>query len=402
MRPSFSRDHSAQFTRLAALHTISRRFEHTCAISLDTQQRQALFAQCFAFARVADIFTLLARNHTARVFKAHIRNSPAPLRITLYYNSSLFSVAFLLFLFLFGRSCGRQNLSYSSIYRNTSFFARTPPDNPFACRPHTLHRSAARRHPASARFSRPVRAPSAKSAAAFAAELPFDAPSCLFRLPLFPQAVQGSAFLCVLVSCGTHVLSFTKTSTFIEVFARLCIFIHCVIACFSPMRLLFPSLRSFPRCRSAADDRVSALLRRFCFRAPHRRPACRFRRRSFAFRFSAVVPPSFFDFLISFCLMLHGAPQPFCLFFSASGFSRFPFEDPLRIFARFLIRLHLNRSPLPNLSILLDTVSLLLYNYLAFACESPLFVSFLLYKATRSDRPSAVRSVEQRHKTTTK
>lgn len=28
--------------------------------------------------RVADIFTLLARNHTARAFKAHIRNSPAP------------------------------------------------------------------------------------------------------------------------------------------------------------------------------------------------------------------------------------------------------------------------------------------------------------------------------------
>lgn len=67
-----------------------------------------------------------------------------------------------------------------------------------------------------------------------------------------------------------------------------------------------------------------------------------------------------------------------------------------------LIRPHLKRSPLPNLSILLDTVLLLLYNYLAFACESPLFVSFWLYKATRSDRPSAVRSVEQRHKTTTK
>ncbi len=40
---------------------------------------------------------------------------------------------------------------------------------------------------------------------------------------------------------------------------------------FSPIRLLFPSLRSFPCCRSAADDRASAPLRRFCFRAPHRR-----------------------------------------------------------------------------------------------------------------------------------
>lgn len=62
---------------------------------------------------------------------------------------------------------------------------------------------------------------------------------------------------------------------------------------FSPMRLLFPPLRSFSRCRSAADDRASAPLRRFCFRAPHRRPACRFRRRSFAFRFFAVVLPLF-------------------------------------------------------------------------------------------------------------
>ena len=242
--------------------------------------------------RVADIFTLLARNHTARAFKAHIRNSPVPPRIALYYNSSLFSAAFLLFLFLFGRSCGRQNSSSGSIYRNTSPLPHAP-TNPFACLPHTHHRSAMRRHSASARFSRPVRAPSAKSAAAFAAELPFDDPPRLFRLPLFPQAVQGSAFLCVLVSCGTYVLSFAKTSTFIEVFARLCIFIHCVIACFSPMRLLFPSLRCFSRCRSAADDRASAPLRRFCFRAPHRRPACRFRRRSFAFRFSAVVLPLF-------------------------------------------------------------------------------------------------------------
>ena len=125
----------------------------------------------------------------------------------------------------------------------------------------------------------------------FAVELPFDAPPRLFRLPLFPQAVQGSAFLYVLVSCGTYVLSFAKTSTFIEVFARLCIFIHCVIACFSPIRLLFPSLRSFPRCRSAADDRASAPLRRFCFRAPHRRPGLPFS--------SALVCIPFFHFRAS-------------------------------------------------------------------------------------------------------
>ena len=196
-----------------------------------------------------------------------------PRRPVLLYIITLrcFPSHFLIFLFLFGRSCGRQNSSSGSICSNASPLPARRPTKPFACRPHTLLRSAMRRHSASARFSRPVRAPSAKSAAAFVAKLPFDAPPRLFRLPLFPQAVQGSAFLYVLVSCGTHVLSFAKTSTFIEVFARLCIFIHCVIACFSPMRLLFTSLRSFPCCRSEADDRASAPLRRFCFRAPHRR-----------------------------------------------------------------------------------------------------------------------------------
>lgn len=139
----------------------------------------------------------------------------APPRITLYYNSSLFSVAF-----------SALSISFRPILRQTELIVRLNmqqrlslparrPTKPFACRPHTLLRSAMRRHSASARFSRPVRAPSAKSAAAFVAKLPFDAPPRLFRLPLFPQAVQGSAFLYVLVSCGTYVLSFTKTSTFI-------------------------------------------------------------------------------------------------------------------------------------------------------------------------------------------
>lgn len=188
--------------------------------------------------RVADIFTLLARNLTARRQSRHSQLSrSAP--YCFIYNSLLFSFAF-----------SALSVSFRPILRQTELivrlnipqhlsFARTPPTNPFACRPHTLLCSAMRRHSASARFLRPVRAPSAKSAAAFAAELPFDDPPRLFRLPLFPQAVQGSAFHYVLVSCGTYVLSFAKTSTFIEVFTRLCIFIHCVIACFSPMRLLF-------------------------------------------------------------------------------------------------------------------------------------------------------------------
>lgn len=90
--------------------------------------------------------------------------------------------------------------------------------------------------------------------------LPLDTLFCLFRLPLFLQAVQGSAFLYVVVSCGTCVLSSTKTSTFIGIFARLCIFIHCDIACFSLMRSLLPSLRSFSHCRSVSDDRASTPL----------------------------------------------------------------------------------------------------------------------------------------------
>lgn len=241
---------------------------------------------------------------------------------------------FLLFLFLFGRSCGRQNSSYSSIYRIASPLVARRPTNPFVRSPHTLHRSAMRRHPASTRFTHPVRSPSAKSATAFAAELPFDAPPRLFRLPLFPQAVQGSAFLCVLVSCGTCVLSSAKTSMFIEVFARLCIFIHCVIACFSPIRLLSPPLRSFPRCRSAAGDRASAPLRRFCFLAPHRRPGLPFS--------SALVCIPFFHFRASLFLISRSlfASCPwhtanfFLFVFSDFGFSRFPFDDPLRIFAR--------------------------------------------------------------------
>lgn len=122
-------------------------------------------------------------------------------------------------------------------------------------------------------------------------------------------------------------------------------------------------------------------------------------------RLHSVFPRSyslFFDFSISFCLMPHGAPQTFCLFFLCLRLFALSLRGSAPHLPPSLIRLCLKRSPLPNLSILLDTVLLLLYNYLAFACESPLFVYYWLYKATRSDRPSAVRSVEQRHKTTTK
>lgn len=236
---------------------------------------------------------LLARNHTARAFKAHIRNSPAPPRIALYYNSSLFSVAFLLFLFLFGRSCGRQNLSYNSIYRNTSFLlARRPTTRSLAVL---------------TRFIAPLRGdiPPPRAFLVLFAHLP---PSPRQLLPPNCRSTPRPASFDSLYSrkrCrGAHFFAFSfhvehtschspkpqRLSRFLLVYAYLYI---ASLHVFSPMRLLFPSLRSFPRCRSAADDRASALLRRFCFRAPHRRPACRFRRRSFAFRFFTSATPAF-------------------------------------------------------------------------------------------------------------
>ena len=282
--------------------------------------------------RVADIFTLPAHNHTARAFKAHIRNSPAPPVLLYIITLRCFLSHFLLFLFLFGRSCGRQNSSSGSIYRNTSPLPARP-DKPV--RLPSSHASSLR-YAASFRLralfascSRAFR----QVRGSFCHRTAVRRPPRLFRLPLFPQAVQGSAFLYVLVSCGTYVLSFAKTSTFIEVFARLCIFIHCVIACFSPIRLLFPSLRSFSRCRSEADDRASAPLRRFCFRAPHRRPGLPFS--------SALVCIPFFRgsaslFLISLslfasCPMAH---RKLLFVFLLLRLFALPFEDPLRIFAR--------------------------------------------------------------------
>ena len=103
---------------------------------------------------------------------------------------------------------------------------------------------------------------------AFAADTAARHPVLPLSTPLFPQAVQGSAFLCVLVSCGTCVLSFAKTSAFIEVF---CSFMHIYTlryCMFFLMRSLLPSLRSFPHCRSVSDDRASTPLSYTRFRIP--------------------------------------------------------------------------------------------------------------------------------------
>ena len=57
--------------------------------------------------------------------------------------------------------------------------------------------------------------------------------------------------------------------------------------------------------------------------------------------------------------------------------------------------------PLPNLAILLDTAFLLLYNYLAFACDRAFFVSFWLCKAARRNR-TADNRLRRRSPNTTK
>ena len=258
-----------------------------CPITRDTRQRQSLFAQCRPPKHRFNIRTCAryrAANNAKHAFTTD-RAADALLYIITFRCSSSPCSSF---------------IAFRPLLRPTEHIARPIP-TPFCFCPHATRqtRLSASGLPTDAyRYATPIFISHAlretytqfrrKSpyTPAFAAELPLDTLFCLFRLPLFPQAVQGSAFLCVLVSCGTYVLSFAKTSTFIEVFARLCIFIHCDIACFSLMRSLLPSLRSFSRCRSAADDRASSPLRRFCFRAPNRRPACRFRRHSFAFRFS--------------------------------------------------------------------------------------------------------------------
>ena len=180
--------------------------------------------------------------------KARIHNWPRCLRIALCYNFSLFAIALLLFHCLLPVIATDRAHRTPYTYAVLLLPARNPTNSSICIR------IANRRIPLCdpylhfARFAREYTQFRRKSpyTPAFAAELPFDDPPRLFRLPLFPQAVQRSAFLCVLVSCGTYVLSFAKTSTFIEVFARLCIFIHCVIACFSPIRLLFRPCDPFP------------------------------------------------------------------------------------------------------------------------------------------------------------
>lgn len=282
--------------------------------------------------RVADIFTLPSRNHTARAFKALIRNSPAPPRIALYYNSSLFSVAF-----------SALSISFRPILRQTELIVRLnmPQHLSFARTPRQTRSLAVL-----TRFFAPLCGdiPSPRAFRVLFARLP---PS---PRPLLPPNCRSTTrpdsfgSLYSRKRCrGAHFFVFSfhvehtschppkpqRLSGFLLVYAYLYIaslhvfayaFAFAVPAILSPLSLrgwrsrlgaapplLFPSPSSPPGLAVFVGARLHSV----------------FRGRAFLF----------FDFSISFCLMSMAHRNLF-LFFSDFGFSRFPFEDPLRIFAR--------------------------------------------------------------------
>ena len=284
--------------------------------------------------RVADIFTLLARNHTARAFKAHIRNSPAPPRITLYYNSSFFRRIFCSFYFF------SADLAADRTHRTVQY-TTTPLLCPHAARqtrslavltriiaplcgdipPQRAFRGLFARLPPSPRQLLPL-------------TLPLDTPFASFGSLYSRKRCRGAHFIMFsfhVEHTSCHSPKPQHLSRFLLVYAYLYIaslHVFRLSVCFfrpcDPFPVVAPRLTITPRRRSAAFVSEPLVAAR----------ACRFRRRSFAFLFSRQRLP-LFVFSISFCLMLRGAPlTSFCLFFSAFGFSRFPFDDPLRIFAR--------------------------------------------------------------------
>lgn len=225
--------------------------------------------------------------------KAHIRNSPAPPRITLYYNSSLFSIAFSALSISFRPNLRQTELIVRLNIQQRLSIARTPPDKPV--RLPSSHASSLRYAATSrlralfascSRAFRQVRGSFCRRTAARRPVLPLSAPS-------IPASGAGER-----ISLRSRFMWNTRLVIHqnLNVYRGFCSFMHIYTlrhCMFFAYAFAFPSLRSFSRCRSAADDRASAPLRRFCFRAPHRRPACRFRRRSFAFRFFTSAPPAF-------------------------------------------------------------------------------------------------------------
>lgn len=244
--------------------------------------------------RDADIFTLLARNHTARAFKAHIRNSPAPPRITLYYNSSLFSVAF-----------SALSISFRPILRQTELIvrlniqqrlsiARTPPDKPV--RLPSSHASSLR-YAATFRLralfascSRAFR----QVRGSFCRRTAVRRPAPTLSAPSIPVSGAGERIsMCsrfmwnIRLVIRQNLNIYRGFCSFMHIYTlRRCVFFRLFVCFFrpcDPFPVAAPRLTIAPRRRSAAFVSEPLIAAR----------ACLFRRRSFAFRFFTSAPPAF-------------------------------------------------------------------------------------------------------------
>lgn len=247
----------------------------------------------------------------------------APPRITLYYNSSLFSVAF-----------SALSISFRPILRQTELIVRLniPQHLSFARMPDKPVRLPSS-HASSLRYAATfrLRALFASCSRAFrqvrgsfCRRTAVRRPAPTLSAPSIPASGAGERIsLCSRFMWNMR-LVIRQNLNIYRGFACLCIFIHCVIACFSPMRLLFhpcdpfpdvaPRLTIVPRRRSAAFVSEPLIAAR----------ACRFRRRSFAFRFFTSAPPAFLfsRSLFASCSVTHR--KLFVCFSLPSAFRAFP------------------------------------------------------------------------------
>ena len=176
-----------------------------------------------------------------------------------------------------------------------------------------------------ARFARDIYAISPQSpyAPAFAAELPFDARPDSFGSLYSRKLCRGAHFIMFsfhVEHTSCHSPKPQRLSRFLLVYAYLYIaslHVFRLSVCFfrpcDPFPVVAPLLTIAPRRRSAAfvsEPRIAAR-------------ACRFRRRSFAFRFSAAAPPAF-CFLDLFLPHAPWRTANFLFVFSDFGFSCFP------------------------------------------------------------------------------
>lgn len=137
------------------------------------------------------MFILSARDHTARLQSAHLQLSCAAYALLYVITFRCLSSHFLLFRCLFPVITTRRahRMPYTCA---VLLFARTQPDKLVYPHPDCQPtRTAMRRHPASARLTRPVRAPSAKSAAAFATDTAARHPALPLSTPSIPASGAG-------------------------------------------------------------------------------------------------------------------------------------------------------------------------------------------------------------------